>query len=101
MTLQPSSHHVNTTLNTGTAMPTYSQTLTRFQQLLHTHQSVLPTIQAHLNDLAMKYYHNPSDENKNNFAEYGRYYKELFEKYDSINSAYRQFLKDGIAPEWL
>jgi len=101
MTLQPSSHHVNTTLNTGSNMSTYGQTLIRFQQLLHTHQMAFPTIQARLNELAMQYYYNPSDDNKERFAQYSRYYDELFEKYDCINTAYRQFLKDGKAPEWL
>jgi hypothetical protein len=101
MTLRPSSHHVNTTLNKGTTMPTFGQTLTRFNQLLHSNQTLLATITSQLNELAMQYYYDPSDDNKARFEQHGRYYDELFEKVDCINTAYRQFLKDGTVPEWL
>ena len=101
MTLRPTTHHVNTTLNKGSNMPTYGQALTRFHQLLHSNQTLLATITSQLNELAMQYYYDPSDDNKARFEQHGRYYDELFEKVDTINTAYRQFLKDGTVPEWL
>ena len=101
MTLRPTTHHVNTTLNKGSNMPTYGQVLTRFTQLLHSNQVLLSTIQSELSELAMQYYYDPSDDNKARFEQHGRYCDELFEKVDTINTAYRQFLKDGTVPEWL
>ena len=101
MTLQPSSHHVNTTLSKETPMLGFSEALARFQQLLNSNRMVLATIQSELSELAFQYYYDPSDDNKARFEQHGRYYDEIFEKVDCINTAYRQFLKDGKAPEWL
>ena len=101
MTLQPSSHHVNTTLSKDTPMPSHGQVLARFGQLLHSHYSLLATIQSELSELAMQCYYDPSDDNKVRFVNHSRYYDELIEKVDSINTAYRQFLKHGTVPEWL
>ena len=101
MTSKPSSHHVNTTLSKDTTMLTHGQVLARFGQLLHSNYSLLATIQSELSELAMQCYYDPSDNNKVNFVKHSRYYDELLEKVDYINTAYRQFLKHGTVPEWL
>ena len=101
MTLRPTTHHVNTTLSKDTTMPTHGQVLARFGQLLHSNYSLLATIQSELSELAMQCYYDPSDDNKVNFVNHSRHYDELLEKVDSINTAYRQFLKHGTVPEWL
>lgn len=79
----------------------FSEALARFQQLLNSNRMVLATIQSELAELAFQYYYDPSDDNKARFEQHGRYYDEIFEKVDTINTAYRQFLKDGKVPEWL
>lgn len=101
MTLQPSSYHVNTTLTKDTSMPSHGQVLARFEQVLHSNYSLLATIQSELSELAMQCYSDPSERNQVRFVKHSRYYDELLEKVDTINTAYRQYLKDGIAPEWL
>ena len=101
MTLQPSSHHVNTTLSKDDSMDTYSNHLYRLTQVLHSNEALLCTIETQLGEALQLYDYIPTPQTQDKVQLLQGQFDELSEKVDAINTAYRQFLKDGTVPEWL
>ncbi len=101
MTLQPSSHHVNTTLNTGSKMPTFEQHRTRLEQVLKINRALLETLSVELGEAMRLYDYIPTPQTQNKIAMLQHAYNTQVDKVVTIKTIYRQFLKDGIAPEWL
>jgi beta-N-acetylglucosaminidase len=101
MTLRPSSHHVNTTLNKGNTMPTFEQTRQRLEQVLQSNRAIMNTIAIELGEAMRLHDFMRNDQTRAKVKEIEKTYNMAWEKVDTINSVYRQFLKDGIAPEWL
>jgi hypothetical protein len=101
MTLQPSSHHVNTTLNTGGNMPTFEQTRQRLEQILQSNRVILNALAYELGEAMRLHDFMRNEQSRAKVKEIEKTYNTAWAKVDSINTVYRQFLKDGIAPEWL
>jgi hypothetical protein len=101
MTLQPSSHHVNTTLSKDNSMDNNSNHLYRLTQVLHSNETLLLTIETQLGEALQLYDYIPTPQTQTKVQLLQGQYDELSEKVDAINTAYQQFLKDGTVPEWL
>ena len=101
MTLQPSSHHVNTTLNTGNTMPTFEQTRQRLEQILQSNRAILRTIEIELGEAMQLHAFMKDEYSLAKVKALEGTYGTVLDKVVTIKQVYRQFLKDGIAPEWL
>jgi len=101
MTLQPSSHHVNTTLNTGNTMPTFEQTRQRLEQILQSNRAILRTIEIELGEAMQLHAFMKDEYSLAKVKALEGTYGTVLDKVVTIKQVHRQFLKDGIAPEWL
>ena len=89
------------TLNTGTAMPTFEQHRQRLEQVLKANRKVMEALANELGDALCLYEYVDTEENLALVQALELSYKVITDKVDSLNSIYQQFLQDGIAPEWL
>ena len=101
MTLRPTTHHVNTTLNTGSNMPTFEQYRQRLEQVLQSNRAIMDTLAYELGETMRLYDFIPTVQNQNKVAKLRHAYDTACDKVETIDAIYRQFLKDGIATEWL